>query len=147
MKNALWSSAACPLHQNFYPMVPPEALTEKENHTIFLKGRYSPLRNLLWDELLSLAWRDPLSLSGSNRADKLTPFGPCFLNTPCSSAWKMTVNMYDQPPKPDENRSHSCNVSPAPSSSTPAFTSTKQSLRWTKPVQPALLPEGLQNVS
>ena len=154
MKNVLWSSAVCPLHQNFYPVVQPEPLTEKENHMIFLKGRDSPLRNLLRDELLSLAWRDPLSLCGSNRVDSLTPFHqqqvglkPCFLNAPCSSARKITVNMHDQPPKLDESRSHSYNVNSIPSYSTPAFTNTKQSLHWTKPAQPALLPEVLQNAS
>lgn len=31
-----------------------KTLAEKENHTIFLKGRDSPLHNLLWDEVLSL---------------------------------------------------------------------------------------------
>jgi len=55
-------------------MVQPEPLTEKENRMIFLKGRDCPLWNLLWDELLYSAWRDPLSLCGSNGVDGLTPF-------------------------------------------------------------------------
>lgn len=118
MKNVLWSSAVCPLYPNFYPIVQPAPLTEKENDMIFLKGRDSPLRNLLWDKLLFLAWRDCLSLCGNNRIDSLTAFNQqqvgfklCFLNAPCSSPWKITVNMYHQPPKPDKSRSHSSNVS------------------------------------
>lgn len=72
----------------FAPKLLSQSLWLKKKITIFLKGRDSPLWNLMLDELLSFAWRDSLSLSGSNRLDSLTPLNqqqvglkPCLLYT------------------------------------------------------------------